>query len=123
MLNLIRQIFTAHQGRYGSPRVWRELKDKYGRKIGRKRVERLMREHGMRARGKRKWVKTTDSGHPLPVCENLLGRDFKASGAAQKWVSDITYLSTASGWLYLTIVLDLWDRKVVGWAIAGDLRA
>jgi transposase InsO family protein len=123
LLELIRQIFTAHHGRYGSPRVWRELRDKHGRRVGRKRVERLMREHGMRARGRRTWVNTTDSRHNLPVAENLLGRDFNASGAGQKWVSDITYLSTASGWLYLTIVLDLWDRKVIGWAIAGDLRA
>jgi transposase InsO family protein len=123
LLELIRKVFKAHHGRYGSPRVWRELKDTYGLRIGRKRVERLMRQHGRRGRGKRKWVNTSDSRHGLPVAENLLGRDFSARAAGQKWVSDITCLRTCPGWLYLTVVLDLWDRKVVGRALSPDLKA
>jgi transposase InsO family protein len=103
--------------------VWEELVKEYHLKIGRKRVERLMREHGIRARRKKKWVKTTDSRHSLPVAENLLNREFCASGPGEKWVSDITYLRTGSGWLYLTMVLDLWDRKVIGWALSDDMAA
>jgi transposase InsO family protein len=103
--------------------VWEELKDTYGLKISRKRVERLMREHGLQARGRRKHAVTTDSGHGLSAAENLLNREFGADGPGEKWVSDITYLRTRSGWLYLTVVIDLWDRKVIGWAFSEDLGA
>ena len=104
----IRRIFDKHQGRYGSPRVWEELKG-FGWRVSRKRVERLMREQGLKARLRRKWAKTTDSQHSLCVAENLLNREFEAGGPGEKWVSDITYIRAGSGWLYLTVIIDLWD--------------
>ena len=123
LLRLIIQIFENNSGRYGSPRIWRELVDGFNWRVSRKRVERLMRKRGLCAKRKREWVKTTDSRHSFPVSENLLNRDFTASGPGEKWVSDITYLRTAYGFVYLTVILDLWDRKVIGWNIAEDLRA
>jgi len=79
LLRLIIQIFENNAGRYGSPRVWRDLVDDFNWRVSRKRVARLMKKHGLRAKGKRKWVNTTDSRHSLPVAENLLNRDFTAS--------------------------------------------
>ena len=73
-----------------------------------------MKELGLGALKSKLWVKTTDSRHNLPVVENILGRDFRAFYAGEKWVSDITYLRSASGWLYMTVIFDLWDRKVIG---------
>ena len=119
---LIRQIFKDHCGRYGSPRVWEELKG-LGWYVSLKRIERLMREMGLCARRRRKWVKTTDSRHNLPVAANILARDFRSLYPGEKWVSDLTYLRTDSGWLYMTVILDLWDRKVVGWALSEALTA
>lgn len=120
---LITQIFYDHIRRYGSPRVWEELRDTYGWRVSRKRVERLMKEAGLRSRRRRKFVVTTDSSHTLAVAENILNRGFTAAGPGEKWVSDITYLRTTSGWLYLTCILDLWDRKVIGWAFSDDMAA
>ena len=120
--DLIRKIFDKHFGRYGIPRVWVELKC-LGWAVSRKRVERLMKAMGLRARRRRKWVKTTDSQHKYEVAENILNRDFRALYPGEKWVSDITYLRTESGWLYMTVILDLWDRKVIGWSISEDLTA
>jgi transposase InsO family protein len=88
-----------------------------------KKVARLMREHGLNARGRRKFVRTTDSRHTLPVCQNILSQQFHAEGAGQKWVSDITYLRTTGPWVYLTVVLDLYDRKVIGWSFSADMEA
>jgi len=122
LIDLIRLIFGIHRKRYGSPRIWAELKGR-GWRISRKRIERLMRILKLKARWKVKWVKTTDTNHRLQVSENILGQDFHASFPGEKWVSDITYLRTGSGWLYLTVVIDLWDRKVIGWSIAEDLTA
>jgi len=119
---LIKKIFDDHFGRYGSPRIWAELKG-LGYKISRKRVERLMREKKLVARKPVKWVKTTDTNHTLRVSENILSQDFSAAFPGEKWVSDITYLPSESGWLYLTVVIDLWDRKVIGWSIGEDLTA
>jgi putative transposase len=123
LLRLIVQIFEGHKGRYGSPRIWQELVKEFNMRTSRKRVERLMKKHGICARRKKKWVKTTDSRHSHPVAENLLARDFKASLPGEKWVSDITYLPTNGGWLYLTVILDLWDRKIIGWDMADNMRA
>ena len=123
LLRLIIQIFEENKERYGSPRIWQELVNEFNCRISRKRVERLMRKNGKRAKCKRRWVKTTDSKHSLPVAENLLNQDFYASNPGEKWVSDITYISTNAGWFYLTVILDLWDRKVIGWNIACDLRS
>jgi len=120
LAGLIQQIFEEHHGRYGSPRVWVELQSLKWR-VSRKRVERLMKGQGLRARRRRKWAKTTDSQHRLAYADNILGRNFHATNPGEKWVSDITYLRTSSGWLYLTVILDLWDRKVVGWSMGSDL--
>jgi transposase InsO family protein len=122
LAELIRHIFEDHFSRYGSPRVWQELRG-LGWRVSRKRVERLMREQKLWARKPKKWTKTTDTNHKLPVSANILGQDFYAALPGEKWVSDITYLRTDSGWLYLTVVIDLWDRKVVGWSIAESLSA
>jgi transposase InsO family protein len=81
-------------------------------------VRRVMREVGLRSRVKRRFVATTDSGHAKPVAENVLARDFNASGPDEKWSADITYISTREGWLYLAVVLDLWSRRVVGWSMS-----
>jgi len=123
LLSLIVKIFEENEGRYGSPRIWQELVEELHWRISRKRVERLMRVNKIQAKLKRKWVKTTDSNHSLAVSGNVLARDFKASMPGEKWVSDITYLATSSGWLYLTVILDLWDRKIIGWNISGDMKA
>ena len=118
----IKQIFTKHFRRYGSPRIWQELKAQ-GVRISRKRVERLMMEQNLKARPSNKWVKTTDSNHDFPITENILNREFYAEQGGEKWVSDITYLRSANGWLYLTIILDLWDRKVIGWSMSNNLTS
>ena len=123
LLDMIIGIFEGNKGRYGSPRIWRELVEKFNRRISRKRVERLMRKEKIQAKKKRKRVKTTDSGHSEPVSENVLGRDFKAFSPGEKWVSDITYLRTLCGWIYLTVIIDLYDRKVIGWALSSGLEA
>ena len=123
LLGLIIRIFEEHKSRYGSPRIWRELVEGFKCRISRKRVARLMRENKKQAKKKPKRVKTTDSDHSEPVSENILSRDFAASGPGEKWVSDITYLRTQCGWLYLTIIIDLYDRKVIGWAMSCGLQA
>jgi transposase InsO family protein len=86
-----------------------------------------MREHGLNARRSRKYIPATASRHGLPVCENLLNREFRAAAAGEKWVSSyrryaITYLRTLGGWIYLTVVLDLFNRKVIGWAFSSSLE-
>jgi putative transposase len=100
----------------------RELRAR-GFSVSKARVERLMREHGLRGRHKRRFKATTDSRHHLPVAENRLARDFTPSAPNQVWTSDITYLWTEEGWLYLAIVLDLFNREVVGWSLKPRLSA
>jgi transposase InsO family protein len=95
-----------------------------GHAVNRKRVARLMRQNGIRARGPRRYrVCTTDSKHSLPVAENLLNQNFVADQPDQIWLADITYIPTAEGWLYLAVLLDLFTRKVVGWAMRDHMRA
>lgn len=118
--DLIRRIFFDHKGRYGSPRVWEELKA-LGWCVSRKRVERLMREQLLYARKPRRILKTGFS-HGFEAANNLLDRDFRVSRPGEKWVSDITYIRSNNGWLYLTVILDLWDRKVIGWSISEEFR-
>lgn len=113
----IHQVFERHQGRYGSPRIYRELKDG-GRKIARKRVARLMREADMSARRKRRRVLTTKRDTAHPVAANILNREFTATAPNTKWVTDITYIPTTAGWLYLAVILDLYSRAVVGWSMS-----
>ena len=114
--------FAASGRVYGSRRLGAVLRAQ-GLYIGRHRVRRLMRENRLRALWRRKFVHTTDSGHALPVSANVLARRFNPSGPNQAWVSDITYIRTRSGWLYLAVVLDLYARKVVGWAMAPTMHA
>jgi transposase InsO family protein len=123
LLCLIREIQRRHHNRYGSPRVREALRKEYGKRVSLKKAARLMRENGLNARMGRKFITTTNSRHGLPACDNILDRMFHAEAGGQKWVSDITYLRTTSDWVYLTVVLDLCDRKVIGWALSADMEA
>jgi len=123
LLGLIKEIIARHLRRYGSPRVRKELQKAHGIRVSRKKVARLMRENGLNARRRKKFIKTTDSKHGFEVNENILDRQFRAEKPGEKWVSDITYLSTEEGWVYLTVVLDLYDRKVLGWALSADMES
>ena len=116
MLALIQAIHSELKGAYGSPRMVRELRDR-GFPASKGRVERLMRENGIRARHKRRFKATTDSKHALPVAPNLLARDFTPTKPNLAWSADMTYIWTDEGWLYLAVVLDLFNREVVGWSI------
>jgi putative transposase len=109
-------IFDCHSSRYGYPRITEELRAQNER-CGKNRVSRRMRHLGLRAKGKKKFKVTTDSNHNLPVAHNLLNRDFSTTAPSQKWVSDITYVWTDEGWLYLATVIDLYSRAVIGWSI------
>jgi putative transposase len=121
LLAHIRSAFAASNETYGSPRMVHELRDD-GLAVGRRRVARLMRENGMRARQKRRFRRTTDSFHSFPVTPNILGQDFAATGPNQKWGADISYVWTKEGWLYLAVVIDLFARRVVGWATSDRLH-
>ena len=112
----IAEIYWQHKGRYGSPRIYRQLK-KEGYNYNIKRIERLMNVMELKAIQKRKFKKTTDSNHNLPLKKNLLNRNFNVTQPNKVWVSDITYISTNEGWLYLAVIIDLYSRKVVGWSI------
>lgn len=121
---LVREIREIHQqsrGTYGSPRVHAELSSR-GRPAGVHRVARLMRQNGISARRKRRWCRTTDSRHGLPVAPNDLNRNFKAEEPNSVWVTDITYIGTQEGWLYLAVVEDLFSRRIVGWSMADHMR-
>jgi putative transposase len=97
LLDLMRKMVEKHHWRYGSPRVREALRDDYGKRISRKKTARLMRENGLNARRRGRFIPTTNSNHGLPVCENLLNREFHAGKAGEKWVSDITYLRVRAG--------------------------
>ena len=114
-------IFGESHGRYGSPRVHAELRER-GQRTGRKRVARLMREGGMRAREPRRFRCTTDSRHKMAITQNLLARRFTVLAPNTGWATDITYLWTLEGWLYLAVILDLFSRRVVGWSLEQRLE-
>lgn len=117
----IKQVYKMSKNRYGSPKITEELAEK-GWKVSRPRVARIMRSIGIRSIVTKKFrVNTTDSSHGLPIAQNHLNRNFKANRPAEKWVSDITYIPTAQGWLYLTIIMDLYDRKIIGWALNTNM--
>lgn len=119
----IKQIFQKSRCRYGSPRIAAELSVQ-GIKASRPRVARLMRKAHIQSLIRKKYkVQTTDSTHVFTLAENLLNRDFSADRLGQKWVSDLTYIRTGQGWLYLTTVLDLADRKIIGWALSDTMEA
>jgi transposase InsO family protein len=119
----VRSVFRETQGRYGSPRLHDELTAR-GEHTSEKRVARLMREEGLVARRRRRVICTTDSDHPEPIAPNLLARDFAVGTRAcdTAWVSDLTYVPTQEGFLYLAVVLDLASRRVVGWAMDDTLE-
>jgi len=117
----IEEIHQESRQTYGSPRIHAELADQ-GVQCGHNRVARLMRQAGLRAKQKRKFkVTTTDSTHNYPVAPNRLDQDFQASRPNEKWAGDITYIATAEGWLYLAAVMDLYSRRIVGWAMGDTL--
>lgn len=122
MLALIRAIHAQFKGTYGSPRMVEELRSREIA-VSKARAERLMRENGIRARHKRRYKATTDSRHTLPVADNLLDRNFNPPAPNRVWTSDLTYLWTDEGWLYLAVVLDLFNREVIGWSIQPQMTA
>ena len=115
-------VFHASGSSYGSRRLSAQLKLQ-GWAVGRHKARTLMAAHGLRARWRRKFTHTTDSRHGLAVADNVLQRQFKPDKPNLTWASDITYVRTRSGWLYLAVVLDLFSRKVVGWAMAPSMPA
>lgn len=119
---LMRAIHAQVKAAYGSRRMHRELQGR-GWHIGLSRVERLMRDNGIRARHKRRYRATTDSKHALPVADNLLDRQFTPAAPNMTWTGDITYIATGEGWLYLAVVLDLFNREVIGWSIKPRMTA
>lgn len=114
-------IFAKHRGRYGVKRIVKELQAQ-GKIVGKNRVEKRMRNLELKALAKRKWKATTDSKHNLPIAENLLNRDWSTTGPNQKWVTDITYVWTQEGWLYLATVMDLYSRAIIGWALNNHIE-
>ena len=118
----IREIYDHSNGRYGSPKITQELRDQ-GHRVSKNRVARRMRKAGLRSKIRRKYRVTTNSKHKFPVAPNLLERNFTAQAPDRVWVSDITYLATRTGWLYLTVIIDLFSRMVVGWALSSSLSA
>jgi transposase InsO family protein len=116
----IQAIHAESRQCYGSPRVHAELHHR-GQRLGRKRVARLMRQHGLCARRRRRFRVTTDAKHDLPVAPNVLARQFAVAAPDTAWVTDITYLWTQEGWLYLAVILDLFSRAVVGWAMSTQI--
>jgi putative transposase len=113
-------IYTKYKKRYGSPRIHDELHD-MKIQCSKKRVERLMRELGIRARHKRQFRVTTNSKHNYPVAPNLLNRQFQVNAPNRVWVADITYIRTFEGWLYLAAIMDLFSRKIVGWSMSETM--
>jgi len=118
----LQAAFAASGRSYGSRRLCVDLNER-GIAVGRHRIRTLMRAHGIRPVWKRKFIHTTDSDHSLPIAANVLDRQFEPSAANVSWVADITYIRTRSGWLYLAAVMDLFSRKIVGWAMAPSMPA
>ena len=117
----IRVIFREGRGVCGSPRVFEEMKAR-GYRLGRKRVERLMRAEGLKAMLPKRFRRTTEAAHDLPVAHNQLDRRFDVGERDQVWATDITYVRTHEGWLYLAVVMDLWSRRIIGWSMEPHMR-
>lgn len=122
LLALIQSVHAQFKREYGWPKMWRELVNR-GYRVGKERVRRLMQLHGIRARTKRKFKVTTESKHSLPIAPNLLQRNFWPAKPNQVWTSDITYIWTDEGWLFVAVYLDLFNRQVVGWSIKPQMKA
>jgi transposase InsO family protein len=119
LVSRIEDAYHENRGVYGSPRIHAELKGQ-GIHCGRKRIARLMRELNLSARKKRRQAKKTDSNHNSPIAPNLLGRDFTADAPNKKWMTDMTFIATSEGWLYLAGVIDAYSRRLVGWAMGQE---
>ena len=117
----IAAIFMEHRGKYGSRRITKQIKDE-GHPIGRYKVRRLMREPGLKAKAAKRYKVTTDSRHSFPVAPNILNRKFDVDKPNTFWTADITYVWTFEGWLYLAVVLDLYSRRIVGWAMDKRMK-
>jgi transposase InsO family protein len=120
---LVKQIKKVHEQShqtYGSPRIYVELKAK-GYRCSENKVARLMKAHAIKAKGKKRYIITTDSKHNLPLADNILNQEFTAEAPNNKWTTDITYIWTKQGWLYLAVVLDLFSRRIVGWSMQPTL--
>lgn len=122
LLVRVREAFHDSDDTYGAPRIHRDLRDE-GVHVGKKRVASVMRRNGLVARARRAWVHTTDSAHAYPIAENVLDRQFAIAEPDRVWVSDITYVPTRLGFLFLAVVIDLASRRVVGWAMREDMTA
>ena len=122
LLRKIKDIHKDSHQTYGSPRIYNELK-KSDISVSRAKVARIMSKNLIRSVHARKFKITTNSKHNYPVCENILDRNFSPEREGKSWVSDITYIATKEGWLYLTIILDLFDRKAIGWAFSSRMFA
>ena len=121
LLAHIREQHRLSLGSYGRPRMTEELKE-LGFAVGHRRVGRLMSQNGIQVFRTHKYKVTTDSAHNLNVAPNLLDQDFSATGPNQKWAGDITYIWTREGWLYLAVIIDLYSRRVIGWAVSNRLK-
>lgn len=121
LIDEIKDIQIIHHNRYGSPRVYHELRNR-GYKVGHNRITRLMKEKGLNCRLRKKFA-TTNSKHQEPVAENILNRQFNVAVSNTVWASDITYLPTSNGWLFLCVIIDLHERMVVGWSMRTDMTA
>jgi transposase InsO family protein len=122
LVSLIEESYAKNRGVYGSPRITKALKSK-GIKCGENRIARLMQVHGIMAKTEKKFKATTNSRHNLPIAPNLLNQDFTAATSNRVWVSDITYIHTEEGWLYLSAVLDIYSRQVVGWSMSDRMTS
>ena len=122
LVNEIRVVYNNSKGTYGSPRIAKELNCK-GISVSKRRVAKLMKKEGIQSKIRKKYKVTTDSNHRYPVAKNILSRNFDIDEIGTAWVSDITYIPTNEGWLYLTVILDLADRKAIGWALSDSLKA
>ncbi|AUQ52899.1 putative transposase [Phaeobacter inhibens] len=121
ILTYIKEQSRLGLGSYGRPRMTEELKE-LGLNVGHRRVERLMRENGIRVERSKKYKVMTDSNHAFNIAPNLLNRDFSADQPNQKWAGDISYVWTREGWLYLAVILDLHSRCVIGWAVSNRMK-
>ena len=122
LVGAIREVHAEVRHRYGSPRMTAELNAR-GHVCSENTVAELMRQHGIRAKAPKRFIRTTDSNHRLPVAENVLDRDFDPEGPNESWCADITYIPTGEGWLYLAVVEDLFSRMVVGWSMDQTMES
>jgi transposase InsO family protein len=120
--DMIQAIFIQSRNNYGTRPIRDKLIELYGLLVSRKRISMIMKELHLKVKMKRRYKNTTDSNHNLPIAPNILNRDFYASNPNEKWVGDITYISTGEGWLYLSTVIDLYSRKIVGWSMDDTMK-